>query len=75
MNFTEIAKMLNEVYEETKRLPVAIKINEYWLERMMQQSFILRQEGVNPLTNLTGLPVQIDNSINTYEFVYRKDEE
>jgi hypothetical protein len=75
MNFTEIAKVLNEVYEETKHLPVAIKVNEYWLERMMQQSFILRQEGVNPLTNLTGLTVQIDNSINTYEFVYRKDEE
>jgi hypothetical protein len=41
---------------------------------MMQQSFILRQEGVNPLTNLTGLTVQIDNSINTYEFVYRDEE-
>jgi hypothetical protein len=74
MNFTEIAKVLNEVYEETKHLPVAIKVNEYWLERMMQQSFILRQEGVNPLTNLTGLTVQIDNSINTYEFVYRDEE-
>ena len=74
MNFTEITKMMNKVYEETKHLPVAIKINEKWLEKMMQQSFVLRQEGVNPLSSLTGLPVKIDNSINTYEFVYRNDE-
>jgi hypothetical protein len=75
MNFSEIARMLNKVYEETKHMPVAIKVNEKWLEKMMQQSFILRQEGYDPLSSLTGLPVQYDNSINTYEFVYRKDEE
>lgn len=71
MNFTEISKAMNEAYEKTKVLPIAIKVNEYWLEKQMQSSFILKKEGENPLHGLTGLPVQIDNTINTFEFVYK----
>lgn len=72
MNFTEITKVINEACEKTKGLPVAIKVNEQWLEKQIQSSFILRKEGENPLYSLTGLPVQIDNTIKNFEFVYDK---
>jgi hypothetical protein len=73
MNFTEFSKVINEAYEKTEGLPVAIKVNEQWLEKQMQSSFILRKEGENPLYSLTGLPVRIDNSIKNFEFVYNEE--
>lgn len=72
MNFTEFSKVINEAYEKTKGLPIAIKVNEQWLEKQLQSSFILRGEDENPLHSLTGLPVRIDNTIENFEFVYNK---
>jgi hypothetical protein len=72
MNFTEITKLMHEMYTKTKQLPVAIKVNEQWYERQMQQQFILRKPNENPLETFTGLKVQFDNTIDTFEFVYEK---
>jgi hypothetical protein len=78
MNFTQIVQQMNDVHEKTKQLPIAIKVNEQWLEKQMQQNFILRDKGEKAnsgyLGNFTGLPVQIDNEISTFEFVYREEE-
>jgi hypothetical protein len=75
MDFTQIVKQMNEIHEKTKQLPVAVKVNEQWLETMMQQNFILRKQGENPLGSFTGLPVHYDNTISTFEFVYRETED
>ena len=74
MNFTEIAKMMNEVYTKFGKMPIAVKVNSLWFEKQLQQSFTLRKTNENPITSLTGLPVHTDDSINTFEFVYRNDE-
>jgi hypothetical protein len=74
MNFTEIARMMNDVYTKTGNLPIAIKVNSHWFEKQLQQTFILKKSNENPLETFTGLPVREDDSVDTYEFVYRDEE-
>jgi hypothetical protein len=73
LNFSQIAKEMNEVYTKVGKMPIGIKVNPYWFEKQLQQTFILRKSNENPLETFTGLPVHEDNSIDTYEFVYRDD--
>lgn len=72
MDFTEIAKLMNEMYAKTGKKPTSIKVNSCWMEKQLQQSFVLRKPGENPLNTFTGLPVHEDDSIKTFEFVYDK---
>jgi hypothetical protein len=73
MNFTEIAKLMNEMYSESGKLPIAVKVNPYWFEKQFQQTFVLRKSNENPLETFTGLPVHESDDIDTFEFVYRDD--
>lgn len=68
MNFTQIVKAMSE----SQQKPVAIKVNSEWYERQLQQQFILRKPNENPLETFTGLKVQFENSIDTFEIVYGK---
>jgi Fe-S cluster assembly iron-binding protein IscA len=70
MNFTEIASKMNKIYAQTKKLPVAVKVNSNWYNQHLQSSFILRNPNENPLEKMTGVPVHMDDSVATFEFVY-----
>lgn len=70
MNFSEIAKVMSDLYIEKGKMPIGIKVNKEWMERQLQQTFTLRKGNENSLTSFTGLPIQEDDSISTYEFVY-----
>jgi hypothetical protein len=70
MDFAGITKLLKQSFQEKGKLPIEIKVNPHWLERQMAARFILRKEGENPIETLTKIPTTIDNSVDTFKFVY-----
>ena len=71
MNFTEIAKMMNEVYTKTGKMPIAVKVNSHWYEKRLQGQFTLHDPNENIIEKLTGLPTKTDDNIDTFEFIYK----
>lgn len=72
MNFPEIAKMMNQMYSKTQKLPKSIKVNSHWYELQLQSSFILKNPNENAIEKMTGVKVEFDDNIKTFEFVYDK---
>lgn len=70
MDFSGISKLMNTMYQEKGKMPIKILVNPHWLERQMQARFILRREGENPIETFTGIPTRMDDSVDTFSFVY-----
>jgi hypothetical protein len=73
MDFAGITKLLKQGFTEKGKMPVEILVNGGWLERQMAARFILRKEGENPIETLTKIPTHIDNSVDTFKFVYSEE--
>lgn len=71
--FTEIVHELNRLHTQFSTMPTAIKVNPTWMEKQLQQQFVLRGNE-NPLTTFTGLPVIEDENVETFEFVFKKEQ-
>lgn len=70
--FTEIVHELNRLHTQFSVKPTGIKVNPSWMEKQIQQQFVLRTDK-NPLSEFTGLPVIEDESVETFEFVFKKE--
>ena len=69
--FTVIMSLLNDQYSIHKKLPSKIKVNEEWFRLQKFSTWELNRD---ENATLAGIPVEVDNSINTFEFVYKKED-
>jgi hypothetical protein len=69
--FLKAAKIMNDHYAKTLHIPIRVKVNEDWFNKQIENDVI--QMSTDKPNSFTGLPVDIDKTIETYEFVY-KDE-
>lgn len=71
----ELIKLSNELYQKYKSMPVKIKMNEKWFNEQIKNQNIIFNDNKNTKSNgfigtFTGIPVEIDNTISSYELVY-----
>jgi hypothetical protein len=71
---TDVIKGINTIYEETKTRPIRVKVNESWLNEQIENKLILVNDNTSTISMLYGLPVEKDNNIKTFEFVYSEEE-
>ncbi|WP_257064319.1 hypothetical protein [Priestia megaterium] len=64
----EMIDAMNRCFEIARSRPVGIKVNEKWLEKQIESNAILMEESKQ--NSFVGLPVRIDNTIQTYEFIW-----
>ena len=60
---------LNKVYELSRTVPIRIKVNETWFQKQLDEDLI-KQTKAKSISCLYGIPVEIDNNIKSFEFVY-----
>ena len=68
-NFNNIMKDLRELKRVTDTRPKMIKVNEKWLNSMLKEGFIERDIKTALADSFYGIPLKVDNTIQTYEFV------
>lgn len=76
--FKESIEKLKQLREKLAKQPVAVKVSQEWFDENIANEAIIvdrNYKGMNrQLTLFTGLPFTIDNTIDTYKFVYRGEE-
>jgi hypothetical protein len=65
----KILSNLNKVYELSQTVPIRIKVNEEWLQKQLEEGLI-KQTKAKSIGYLYGIPVEVDNNIESFEFVY-----
>lgn len=68
----ELEKMLdelNKIYESSRTVPIRIRVNEKWLQEQLDRELML-YEKAKLIGCLCGIPVVINNDIESFEFVY-----
>jgi hypothetical protein len=68
----ELIKIMNDIevkYRKTMTQPTKVKVNENWLQKQLDDELIVKTEG-KPMNSFVGIPIKIDNSIDTFELVY-----
>ena len=76
--FKSSMRKIKAFQEQMVKHPVGIKANQEWFDKQVLDGAIVIDNsfaGTNKQTVLfTGLPFRIDNTIDTYEFVYREED-
>jgi hypothetical protein len=72
MNFTEIASKMNKEYVTSGKKPTKILVNPHWYEQQLQSTFILHKPGENVIETFTGVKTEFDESVGTFQFVYKE---
>ncbi|MEM4994873.1 hypothetical protein WKH56_20125 [Priestia sp. SB1] len=76
--FKESMEKLKQLHEKLAKQPIAIKANQEWFDEQVVNEVIIvdkNYKGMNKqLALFTGLPFTIDNTVDTYKFVYREEE-
>ncbi|WP_310877032.1 hypothetical protein [Priestia megaterium] len=77
-DFKESMKAIEAFQEQLAKNPIGIKANQEWFDKQVKDDVIIIDNGfvgTNKQTALfTGLPFTIDNTVDTYEFIYREEE-
>ncbi|MGG0308316.1 hypothetical protein ABEY43_07120 [Priestia megaterium] len=77
-DFKESMKKLKAFQEQMAKRPIGIKANQEWFDKQVKDEVIIVDgdfKGMNKqLALFTGLPFRIDNTVDSYEFVYREEE-
>lgn len=68
--FKEMMVQVNRCYEIAKSRPIGIRVNEEWLDKQIKSNVILEEES-DRASSFVGFPVYIDNTIESYEFIWR----
>jgi hypothetical protein len=67
MDLKGFFQLYNEECAKTGEKP-KVKVNKEWYEKKAQSTFVLRNKDDH---TLVGIPVEFDESIETFEFVYK----
>jgi hypothetical protein len=70
MDFAQLKKVIEQVEEVSKNIPKKVKVNELWLSSQIINGRITKSEYNSIAMGFTGIPVEIDNSIDNFEFIY-----
>lgn len=74
--FIKAMEVMKKYYAKTSHLPTGIKVNEVWFKKQIENNFITFDNKERTLTGqvgrFNGLPVEIDDSIDTYELIYKQ---
>jgi hypothetical protein len=68
----EAAKVMNDNYEKTLHMPIRIKVNKQWWNKQLENGVITVSES-NRVSNFIGMPVEVDDTIETFKWVYRDE--
>ena len=76
-DFKKSMRIIESFQEQIAKHPVGVKANQEWFDKQVFDGAIVIDNnfaGTNKQTALfTGLPFTIDNTIDSYEFVYREE--
>ncbi|MFK7678700.1 hypothetical protein ACI3ER_11720 [Bacillus sp. Wb] len=77
-NFKEAMKKIESFQEQMTKQPISIKANQKWFDEQVDNEAIIidrNYKGMNKqLALFTGLPFTIDNTVDSYKFIYREEE-
>jgi hypothetical protein len=77
-DFKKSMRIIESFQEQMAKHPIGIKANQKWFDKRVLDGAITIDNsfaGTNKQTILfTGLPFRIDNTVNSYEFVYREED-
>jgi hypothetical protein len=62
---------MSELQNKYRYIPIKVKMNENWIKEQIEKGEIL--EGTTKPYQFMGLPVVIDNTISTVEFILPKE--
>ena len=68
-NFLNIMNDIRELKRVTDTRPKMIKVNQKWLNSMLDEGFIERSIETARADSFYGIPLKVDNTIPTYELV------
>lgn len=68
MKLNKFFQLFNEECAKTGKQP-KVKVSKEWYEKQLQSTFVLRNNNENEHA-LIGVPVEFDDSVETFEFVY-----
>jgi hypothetical protein len=68
--FEEIQKLIEKI-ESLPKPPIKIKMNEKWIQSQIDKGVIIKESYKRNGDNFfTGIPVEIADEVEIYEFVY-----
>lgn len=77
-SFADMMKDINELHKKSLDQPTKIKINEKWLKTQEDSQQITFQKPdpsrVGYYGTFTGVPYEIDNTVDTFKLIYREEE-
>ena len=65
--FTDLVQLLNQQFAVHKKLPSKVKVNEEWFRLQQFSTWTLHND-----STIAGIPVEVDDTIETFQFVYEK---
>jgi hypothetical protein len=69
MELKSFFQLFNEECAKTGKQP-RVKVSKEWYEKQLQSTFVLRNNNES-VPNLIGIPVEFDDNVDTFEFVYK----
>jgi NADH:ubiquinone oxidoreductase subunit D len=70
----EAMKIMEQHNAKMNRLPIKVKINKKWMEEQTAKNEVIVDGKVHKdFYTLMGIPIEIDNDVSEFEWVYRDE--
>lgn len=72
MKTQELIDIVRSLRKIEYNKPIRVKVNESWLNKQLSDVIMIDDPKTKGISSFYGLPLEIDNSIQTFEFVYKE---
>ncbi|MEK4754777.1 hypothetical protein MKX72_19950 [Priestia sp. FSL R5-0597] len=72
MNKQELTDIVKNLRQIQSNKPIRVKVNESWLNEQLSDVIMIDDPKTKGTSSFYGLPLEIDNGIQTFEFVYKE---
>ncbi|AUO14813.1 hypothetical protein [Priestia megaterium] len=72
MNKQELTDIVRNLRKIHSNKPIRVKVNESWLNEQLGDVIMIEDPKIKGINSFYGLPLEIDNRIQMFEFVYKK---
>lgn len=72
MNKQELMDIVRNLRGIHSNKPIRVKVNESWLNKQLSDVIMIDDPKTKGISSFYGLPLEIDNGIQTFEFVYKE---
>lgn len=72
MKTQELIDIVRSLREIEYNKPIRVKVNELWLNEQLGDVIMIEDQKTKGINSFYGLPLEIDNRIQTFEFVYKE---